>query len=63
MSPPDAATDRIMTDIGALLFSIWVTANVCAIFYCMRSEWPVGRALSRARRAHLRRRLFNTPQI
>lgn len=51
-----------MTDIGALLFSIWVTANICAIFYCMRSEWPVGRALGRTARLCLRRRLLNTPR-
>jgi len=39
-----------MTTIGALLFAIWVTANVCAIFYCVNSDWPVGRALRSAGR-------------
>jgi hypothetical protein len=51
-----------MTDLGALLFSIWVTANICAIFYCVRSEWPVSRALGRNCRPVVRRRLFNTPR-
>lgn len=51
-----------MTELGALLFSIWVTANVCAIFYCVRSEWPVGRALGRTCPPYLRRRLINTPR-
>jgi hypothetical protein len=49
-----------MTDAGALLFSIWVTANFCAIFYCMRADWPVGRALRGARRRYLGRPLIDT---
>lgn len=38
-----------MTDLGALIFAIWVTANFCAIIYCVRADWPVGRALRRMR--------------
>lgn len=34
-----------MTTAGALMFAIWVTANVCAIFYCVRADWPMGSAL------------------
>jgi hypothetical protein len=36
-----------MTDLGALLFAIWVTANFCAILYCVRADWPVGRLMGR----------------
>lgn len=41
-----------MTDIGAMLFAIWVTANFCAIFYCVSADWPVGRVMRRT--SHLR---------
>ncbi len=37
-----------MTEIGALLFAIWVTANIGAIFYCVGADWPAGRLIRRS---------------
>jgi hypothetical protein len=40
-----------MIDFGALLFAIWVTANLCAMVYGIHADVTARRSIRRARRS------------